>query len=257
MTCSARLRPAFSSPPGIDVGRPHWPAWCGAGGVQWMTAGRGIIHSEMPRGTTGMLHGGWVVKKAPVGLQAADPACRLPPLLLLYHMRAPHPTPMLPLGTVHLYSPILLTTIPLQSHPLFLRCSTPPPPLPRHLHHPPIPPTATRQASSCGSTCRPRTRCASPGTRTTRPRTYPSQTTVQAPRYSPDTKSLTLRAPPPSHGVCLPAPQSGLPPCSGNRTSPAPRLSCIVHPCGSVLCSWRHVRLPHTAALPGGASASC
>lgn len=27
------------------------------GGVQWMTAGRGIIHSEMPKVTTGMLHG--------------------------------------------------------------------------------------------------------------------------------------------------------------------------------------------------------
>lgn len=29
----------------------------GPGGVQWMTAGRGIIHSEMPRTTDGMLHG--------------------------------------------------------------------------------------------------------------------------------------------------------------------------------------------------------
>jgi hypothetical protein len=29
----------------------------GPGGVQWMTAGRGIIHSEMPRVTDGMLHG--------------------------------------------------------------------------------------------------------------------------------------------------------------------------------------------------------
>eukprot|EP00798_Chlamydomonas_sp_ICE-L_P021311 gene21311-28242_t len=29
----------------------------GPGGVQWMTAGRGIIHSEMPKVTTGMLHG--------------------------------------------------------------------------------------------------------------------------------------------------------------------------------------------------------
>jgi len=29
----------------------------GPGGVQWMTAGRGIIHSEMPRVTDGILHG--------------------------------------------------------------------------------------------------------------------------------------------------------------------------------------------------------
>lgn len=29
----------------------------GPGGVQWMTAGRGVIHSEMPKTTTGMLHG--------------------------------------------------------------------------------------------------------------------------------------------------------------------------------------------------------
>lgn len=29
----------------------------GPGGVQWMTAGRGIIHSEMPVVTSGMLHG--------------------------------------------------------------------------------------------------------------------------------------------------------------------------------------------------------
>jgi len=29
----------------------------GAGGVQWMTAGRGIVHSEMPKSTEGMLHG--------------------------------------------------------------------------------------------------------------------------------------------------------------------------------------------------------
>jgi len=27
------------------------------GGVQWMTAGRGIVHSEMPQITTGDLHG--------------------------------------------------------------------------------------------------------------------------------------------------------------------------------------------------------
>lgn len=29
----------------------------GPGGVQWMTAGRGIIHSEMPKATEGLLHG--------------------------------------------------------------------------------------------------------------------------------------------------------------------------------------------------------
>lgn len=29
----------------------------GPGGVQWMTAGRGIIHSEMPKVTDGLLHG--------------------------------------------------------------------------------------------------------------------------------------------------------------------------------------------------------
>ena len=29
----------------------------GPGGVQWMTAGRGIVHSEMPEQTDGLLHG--------------------------------------------------------------------------------------------------------------------------------------------------------------------------------------------------------
>jgi hypothetical protein len=42
--------------------RDVW-SWCcvqgviGPGGVQWMTAGRGIVHSEMPKVTTGDLHG--------------------------------------------------------------------------------------------------------------------------------------------------------------------------------------------------------
>lgn len=29
----------------------------GPGGVQWMTAGRGVVHSEFPGVTTGNLHG--------------------------------------------------------------------------------------------------------------------------------------------------------------------------------------------------------
>lgn len=29
----------------------------GPGGVQWMTAGRGVVHSEMPVVEQGMLHG--------------------------------------------------------------------------------------------------------------------------------------------------------------------------------------------------------
>ncbi len=29
----------------------------GPGGVQWMTAGRGVVHSEMPVVETGLLHG--------------------------------------------------------------------------------------------------------------------------------------------------------------------------------------------------------
>jgi len=34
-----------------------WQGVIGPGGVQWMTAGRGIIHSEMPKVTTGDLWG--------------------------------------------------------------------------------------------------------------------------------------------------------------------------------------------------------
>ncbi|KAG1659279.1 hypothetical protein FOA52_008208 [Chlamydomonas sp. UWO 241] len=42
------------------------------GGVQWMTAGRGIIHSEMPRPTEGILHGFqlWI------NLPAKDKMCK-------------------------------------------------------------------------------------------------------------------------------------------------------------------------------------
>ncbi|MEW5301476.1 MAG: hypothetical protein WDW36_004335 [Sanguina aurantia] len=44
----------------------------GPGGVQWMTAGRGIIHSEMPKGTTGNMHGFqlWI------NLPAKDKLCK-------------------------------------------------------------------------------------------------------------------------------------------------------------------------------------
>lgn len=44
----------------------------GPGGVQWMTAGRGIIHSEMPKGTDGMLWGFqlWI------NLPAKDKMCK-------------------------------------------------------------------------------------------------------------------------------------------------------------------------------------
>lgn len=42
------------------------------GGVQWMTAGRGIIHSEMPKSTEGILHGFqlWI------NLPAKDKMCK-------------------------------------------------------------------------------------------------------------------------------------------------------------------------------------
>mmetsp|Transcript_21360 Transcript_21360/g.46698 ORF Transcript_21360/g.46698 Transcript_21360/m.46698 type:complete len:293 (-) Transcript_21360:786-1664(-) len=44
----------------------------GPGGVQWMTAGRGIIHSEMPKSTEGLLHGFqlWI------NLPAKDKMCK-------------------------------------------------------------------------------------------------------------------------------------------------------------------------------------
>lgn len=44
----------------------------GPGGVQWMTAGRGIIHSEMPKSTDGMLWGFqlWI------NLPAKDKMCK-------------------------------------------------------------------------------------------------------------------------------------------------------------------------------------
>ncbi|KAJ9521816.1 hypothetical protein QJQ45_024671 [Haematococcus lacustris] len=54
-TCSIMLE--------VTDGRAEQPGKAGsaaalaAGGVQWMTAGRGIIHSEMPKVTDGVLHG--------------------------------------------------------------------------------------------------------------------------------------------------------------------------------------------------------
>lgn len=43
----------------------------GPGGVQWMTAGRGIIHSEMPIVTKGDLHG-FQVRLASCGEEAGS-----------------------------------------------------------------------------------------------------------------------------------------------------------------------------------------
>ena len=48
---------------------PACPPSLAAGGVQWMTAGRGVIHSEMPQITQGDLHGFqlWINLPAKVG----------------------------------------------------------------------------------------------------------------------------------------------------------------------------------------------
>lgn len=74
-----------------------------AGGVQWMTAGRGIIHSEMPRGTDGMLWGFqlWI------NLPAKDKMCK--PRYQDYQVQG------YSFGTLR-YSFVLLETSPLIVH---------------------------------------------------------------------------------------------------------------------------------------------
>ncbi|MCK7575731.1 MAG: pirin family protein [Chromatiales bacterium] len=47
-----------------------------AGGVQWMTAGRGVIHSEMPRQTSGRMHGFQLWINLPARDKLTDPAYR-------------------------------------------------------------------------------------------------------------------------------------------------------------------------------------
>lgn len=47
-----------------------------AGGVQWMTAGRGVIHSEMPRQTSGRMHGFQLWINLPARDKLIDPAYR-------------------------------------------------------------------------------------------------------------------------------------------------------------------------------------
>lgn len=46
------------------------------GGLQWMTAGRGIIHSEMPRQESGLLKGMQLWVNLPARLKMSDPAYR-------------------------------------------------------------------------------------------------------------------------------------------------------------------------------------
>ncbi|RMF96179.1 MAG: pirin family protein [Gammaproteobacteria bacterium] len=48
----------------------------GPGGVQWMTAGRGIVHSEMPRQRQGLLHGLQLWVNLPACLKLCPPAYR-------------------------------------------------------------------------------------------------------------------------------------------------------------------------------------
>ncbi len=47
-----------------------------AGGVQWMTAGRGVIHSEMPRQSAGRMHGFQLWINLPAREKLTDPAYR-------------------------------------------------------------------------------------------------------------------------------------------------------------------------------------
>ena len=47
-----------------------------AGGVQWMTAGRGVIHSEMPRQASGRMHGFQLWINLPARDKLTDPAYR-------------------------------------------------------------------------------------------------------------------------------------------------------------------------------------
>jgi hypothetical protein len=50
---------SHTTPAGVSLCLLWWftQGIIGPGGVQWMTAGRGIIHSEMPRGREGRLWG--------------------------------------------------------------------------------------------------------------------------------------------------------------------------------------------------------
>ena len=52
-TAAAQLLP----PPSPAPRRAPRQGVIGPGGVQWMTAGRGVIHSEMPVVDEGLLHG--------------------------------------------------------------------------------------------------------------------------------------------------------------------------------------------------------
>jgi redox-sensitive bicupin YhaK (pirin superfamily) len=47
-----------------------------AGGVQWMTAGRGIIHSELPEQETGLMHGFQLWLNLPAALKMTSPGYR-------------------------------------------------------------------------------------------------------------------------------------------------------------------------------------
>ena len=47
-----------------------------AGGVQWMTAGRGVIHSEMPQQEEGRMHGFQLWINLPAAEKLKDPAYR-------------------------------------------------------------------------------------------------------------------------------------------------------------------------------------
>ena len=47
-----------------------------AGGVQWMTAGRGVIHSEMPQQDSGRMHGFQLWVNLPAAEKMRDPAYR-------------------------------------------------------------------------------------------------------------------------------------------------------------------------------------
>jgi quercetin 2,3-dioxygenase len=50
------------------------------GGVQWMTAGRGIIHSEMPKQTQGLMRGFQLWLNLPASQKGVDPRyCDVPP----------------------------------------------------------------------------------------------------------------------------------------------------------------------------------
>ena len=46
----------------------------GPGGIQWMTAGKGIVHSEMPEQENGLLEGFQLWVNLPAGHKMAEPA---------------------------------------------------------------------------------------------------------------------------------------------------------------------------------------